>query len=86
VTYLNQLKTDLEVTQTELFETSVDIGEAGSNLYDMPVHSLVTGFDESKALYDHLNTNHLKMAKLLKLFRLQRAEYMKFFETNNLQK
>ena len=86
VTYLNQLKHDLETTLEEIRDLTFDIEEAGDHMADINVHDLVLDVKGTRYLYEDLNGKHLKLSKMLKLLRLQREEYCKFFETNNLQK
>lgn len=79
VTYLNELKNDVCSALEAIYETGSDIDVAAYNLSQISTHDLVTDVEGTKFLYDSLNQNHLKMAKLLKEFRKARALYLEFF-------
>jgi hypothetical protein len=79
VTYLNQLRNDVDTLQIEIDEAGCSIEEASEKLSKFPVHDLVTNDYEFKQAFDQLVFDHKEMAKLIKSFRIARDNYLEFF-------
>jgi hypothetical protein len=79
VTFLNRLRLDVDTIQMEMDETGTDIQNAAGDLSHFPVHELKTNDVVFKETFDELVQAHKEMGKLLKEFRIARANYLEFF-------
>jgi hypothetical protein len=79
VTYLNQLRVDVQDVLDEISEIGFDIEAAASNLALQPVSNLTSPDDCMKETFNELALRHRDMGKLLVSFRKVRSEYLDFF-------
>jgi uncharacterized protein (UPF0335 family) len=79
VTYLNELKNDVQETLDEIRELATDINSAGYDLALISPHDLKTNDEDCKDLYTDLKNKNYQMSKLLKEFMKRRALYLEFF-------
>jgi hypothetical protein len=79
VTFLNQLKLDVQETLDEIRELAIDIDSAGYDLAIINPHDLKTKDEDCKDLYIDLKNKNYRMSKLLKEFMKRRALYLEFF-------
>ncbi|MBW2646916.1 MAG: hypothetical protein JRE23_12235 [Deltaproteobacteria bacterium] len=79
VTFLNQLRLDVDTLQQEIDEAGCSMEEAAQKLSHFPVHDLVTNDYEFKQAFNQLVFDHKEMSKLIKSFRKAREAYLEAY-------
>ena len=79
VTYLNELRRDVDNVLSEIYEIGIDIEAAAGTLARRPASDLQSNDDDCKDEFNSLVASHKELGKQLKAFRKVRMAYLDFF-------
>ena len=79
MTYLNQLRRDVQDVLDDIQQTGVDLDSACYDLSQIHPHDVETDDDRVKVLYDNVQDTHKKLFNLLIQFKQARDLYLSFF-------
>ena len=79
MTYLNQLRRDVQDVLDDIQQTGVDLDSACYDLSQIHPHDVKTDDDRVKVLYDNVQDTHKKLFNLLIQFKQARDKYLEFF-------
>ena len=79
MTYLNQLRRDVQDVLDDIQQTGVDLDSACYDLSQIHPHDVKTDDDRVKVLYDNVQDTHKKLFNLLIQFKQARDKYREFF-------
>ena len=79
VTYLNQLRRDVQDVLDDIQQTGVDLDSACYDLSQIHPHDVKTDDDRVKMLFINVQLGHKELGKQLEQFKKSRDSYLTFF-------